>query len=48
MGKLIDADVFDSILRDAQAECKKNGGNFRFGVLNSVTRLLTNEDKPWR
>ena len=43
MGKLIDADVFDSILQDAQAECKKNGGNFRFGVLNSVRANLANQ-----
>lgn len=32
----IDADVLDSILQDAQAECKKNGGNFRFGVLSNI------------
>ena len=43
MGKLIDADVFDSILWDAQAECKKNGGNFRFGVLNSIRANLANQ-----
>ena len=43
VGKLIDADVFDSILKDAQAECKKNGGNFRFGVLNSVRANLANQ-----
>ena len=34
--RLIDADAFDKCLEDAQAECKKNGGNFRFGVLNTV------------
>lgn len=43
MGKIIDADVFYSILRDAQAECKKNGGNFRFGVLKSVMANLANQ-----
>lgn len=43
MGKLINADVFDGFLQDAQAECKKNGGNFRFGVLNSVRANLANQ-----
>lgn len=42
MGKLIDADVFDGILKNAQEECKRNGGNFRFGVLNSVRENLAN------
>ena len=34
--RLIDADAFDKALANAQAECKKNGGNFRFGVLSNV------------
>ncbi len=42
MGKLIDADVFDGILKNAQEGCKRNGGNFRFGVLNSVRENLAN------
>ena len=38
--RLIDADAFDNVLKDAQTECKKNGGNFRFGVLNNVRANL--------
>lgn len=34
--RLIDADAFDRALADAQDECRKNGGNFRYGVLNTV------------
>ena len=34
--RLIDADAFDKMLIEAQAECRKNGGNFRFGVLGEV------------
>ena len=34
--RLVDADAFDRCLADAQSECKKNGGNFRYGVLNQV------------
>mgnify|MGYP007013887368 CR=1 FL=1 len=34
--RLIDADAFDKMLIEAQAKCKKNGGNFRFGVLGNV------------
>lgn len=38
--RLIDADAFDKTLSDAQAECKRNGGNFRFGVLSNVRENL--------
>lgn len=38
--RLIDADAFDKMLVDAQAECKSNGGNFRFGVLSNVRENL--------
>lgn len=38
--RLIDADAFDNVLKDAQTECQKNGGNFRFGVLNNVRANL--------
>jgi hypothetical protein len=38
--RLIDADAFDKVLKDAQTECKKNGGNFRFGVLGNVRANL--------
>jgi hypothetical protein len=34
--RLIDADAFDKVLSDAQNECKKCGGNFRYGVLSAV------------
>ena len=34
--RLIDADALDTLLKDAQTECKRNGGNFRFGVLNTI------------
>lgn len=40
MPRLIDADAFDKVLRDAQLECKKNGGNFRYGVLATVRANL--------
>ena len=36
----VDADAFDKVLRDAQLECKKNGGNFRYGVLATVRANL--------
>ena len=38
--RLIDADAFDEMLIDAQKECKRNGGNFRFGVLSNVRENL--------
>lgn len=38
--RLIDADAFDKTLIEAQAECKKNGGNFRLGVLGNVRANL--------
>ena len=41
--KLIDKDVFDRCLADAQSECKKNGGNFRYGVLNQVRGNLAEQ-----
>lgn len=34
--RLIDADALDNMLSEAQAECKRNGGNFRFGVLSNI------------
>ena len=35
--RLIDADMFDKVLSDAQNECKKkSGGNFRYGFLSTV------------
>lgn len=34
--RLIDADALDITLADAQSTCKKNGGNFRYGVLSNV------------
>ena len=34
--RLIDGDAFDRVLADAQDECRKTGGNFRYGVLNNV------------
>ena len=40
--RLIDEDAFDSMLKDAQAECKKSGGNFRYGVLSTVRANLAN------
>ena len=40
MVRLIDADAFDEVLRNAQAECKKSGGNFRYGVLSNVRANL--------
>jgi hypothetical protein len=39
--RLIDGDAFDKALSDAQAECKRNGGNFRFGVLANVRGNLS-------
>lgn len=39
--RLIDADVFDKALSDAQAKCKRNGGNFRYGVLSNVRGNLS-------
>ena len=38
--RLIDADAFNNVLMDAQSECKKNGGNFRYGVLSNVRANL--------
>lgn len=38
--RLIDADAFDKVLSDAQSECKRNGGNFRVGVLSNVRENL--------
>ena len=40
--RLIDADAFDKALEDAQIQCKRNGGNFRFGVLSTVRANLKN------
>lgn len=40
MSRMINADALDEILKDAQAECKKKGGNFRFGVLSNVRENL--------
>ena len=34
--RLRDADALNNMLSEAQAECKRNGGNFRFGVLSNV------------
>ena len=47
--RLIDADAFDKVLKDAQTECRKNGGNFRFGVLGEVRgnlALFPTVDRP--
>ena len=38
----IDADAFDKVLEDAQIQCRRNGGNFRFGVLSTVRANLEN------
>ena len=38
--RLIDADAFDNVLQNAQTECKKSGGNFRYGVLSNVRANL--------
>ena len=38
--RLIDADAFDLVLKNVQSECKKSGGNFRFGVLSNVRANL--------
>lgn len=38
--RLIDADVFDKMLIEAQSKCKKKGGNFRFGVLGNIRANL--------
>lgn len=38
--RLIDADAFDRALQGAQAECRKQGGNFRYGVLSTVRENL--------
>ena len=37
---MIDADAFDRMLEGAQAECRRNGGNFRVGVLSTVRANL--------
>ena len=47
--RLIDADAFDRMLIEAQAKCKKDGGNFRFGVLGNVRgnlALFPTVDRP--
>ena len=36
MVRLIDADEFDKRMVRAQGECKRNGGNFRYGFLDKV------------
>lgn len=36
MARLVDADVLDNMLADAQSRCKRNGWNYRFGVLSTV------------
>ena len=41
--KLIDKDEFDRCLANAQSKCKKNGGNFRYGVLNQVRGNLAEQ-----
>lgn len=41
--RTIDADAFDRCLADAQSECKKNGGNFRYGMLNQVRGNLAEQ-----
>lgn len=38
--RMIDADAFDRALQGAQAECRKQGGNFRYGVLSTVRENL--------
>lgn len=40
--RMIDADALDKMLADAQTECKKNGGNFRVGVLSNVRENIAN------
>lgn len=40
--RMIDADALDKTFVEAQAECKKNGGNFRFGVLSNVRANIAN------
>lgn len=40
--RLIDADALDKMIADAQAECKRNGGNFRVGVLSNVRENIAN------
>ena len=42
MARLIDADALDKMLAGAQAECKRNGGNFRVGVLSNVRENIAN------
>lgn len=42
MARLIDADALDRFLAEAQAQCKKNDGNFRFGVLSNVRANIAN------
>ena len=47
--RLIDVDAFDKMLIEAQAKCKKDGGNFRFGVLGNVRAnlaLFPTVDRP--
>ena len=46
--RLIDADAFDKVLEDAQIQCKRNGGNFRFGVLSTVRANLKNAPTVYR
>jgi hypothetical protein len=40
--RLIDADALNKMLVDAQTECKRNGGNFRVGVLSNVRENIAN------
>ena len=42
MARPIDADALDKMLADAQTECKRNGGNFRVGVLSNVRENIAN------
>lgn len=38
--RLIDADAFDKALKNAQNQCRKTGGNFKFGFLSTVRANL--------
>ena len=40
--RMIDADAFNQTLMDAQATCKKNGGNVLYGFLGKVRANLAN------
>ena len=41
--RLIDADALNNMLSEAQAECKRNGGHFRFGVLSNVRENIAKQ-----